>query len=194
MTEYLGIEIWRPVVTWNTVPTTSFEFERQLLEFEGTSHELTPISTETPHKFSFRASNFSKSEEKELIDFFFSKKGSLRRFWFPLPMSLFSTIQDPPGTGQFKLLNYNFLGREHIWLERNNGDFFTTQAQHYQDEEEDYWFVNFGILDLQARAIGLLILARFENDSLEITHDSCDISETNIGIIELVNEYSELGD
>jgi hypothetical protein len=193
MTEYLNdlgtTTLWRTTVSWREAPTWNFDTERQILEFEGSSQDLVVFSQDKPNKLGFASISLSKVEEIALLSHFVSMQGALKKFWFPLPASLFDVMQDPEDSGQYKLLGYDFQGHERVYIERKNGDFFTKQVSYYEDE--DYWYVQWEIPDGEAQRVGLLLLTRFENDSLEISHLSCDVTETKISLVELVKEYGE---
>lgn len=188
MTDYLNdigtTPLWRPEVLWDEIPSWDFDMERQILEFEGTSHDLTAISQYRPHKFSFVARNFGKVEEKAVLDFYTARQGALEKFWFPLPAKLFDLDRVD---GEFILDFWDFQGHERIYIEDTDGNFITNWVEY--NAVEEYWFVTWGV---DARRVGLLLLCRFENDSLEMNHLSCDITETKIALVELVREYADI--
>lgn len=198
-----GEEIWRPdVINWRSSPTHDFDFARTVLEFPGSSHQVIQLKEETPQRFGFLVSMFSKEKEYNLLDKFLSFGGRFKRFWLLSPLNLF-TLAGVYGSGVNLLTvlynNFDFRGFERIAIVMKGGDLLTHEISSVDvDVDANEIDLNLdtstdrALSDSDIKRFTLLHLMRLDIDSLEITHLSAKASECNLKFVELVQEYAEI--
>ena len=201
------VTLWRPDCNWRETPDYGFDFERQLQEYEGTAHEVFSYSQTKPHRFNFLVSCFSKAAEYALLEKFNTLQGRFQRFWFLNPANLFTLAEpiDVDETGEIETVaitvvanDWEFLGRERIYLELSNGDVLTREITAYTPGADTAVLTVNTPLDRDIALddvvlFSLVHLSRLENDALELTYPSKDVAETKIVVLEIPMEIEVPG-
>ena len=180
---------------WITAPQPSFSLSREALRFNLGVVSIRPLTTDNARSIEYLFTNLSKENEFDLLTFFCQRYGRLKRFWLPVYYQEFTlkedidegdTIFTPLDTG----FNLIYKERERIYIELKDGSRITRKITGYSE-------VSFTVLtafdrDIKTtdiRLMGFLLLARFDQDEIDMKYISASISECSIRFLELPKEY-----
>lgn len=197
--------VWRldkTYMNWREQPKWNFDLARDMVAFDGTATQLVMLLDEQPQEIEFLATLRNKSEEKQFLADFVTRKGQHERFWFTLPSNRF-TLNGSHSQGVTTLVmkrnDWQYQGYERIYILMSNGDLITRKITNVSVDEQA------GIMNLTLSTatdrvieptnvllISFMILCRLAIDVAEIKHISMAISETNVKMLELTGEYSDV--
>lgn len=197
------VELWRPGVNWRDTPDYGFDFAREVLEFEGTAHEVLSLSARKPHKLSFTVTNKDKAEEFALLEKFYELQGRYARFWFPNPVNLFTLKESALINATELIVNYNgwtFEEFTRIGIELKSGDLLTRLITAAVDNigAGKTTLTLFTALDralapTDIERFSTVFLSRLGNDTLDLQYQCKTVSETKLEIVEIPWEVSQEG-
>jgi hypothetical protein len=202
--DYPNIPIFPLFPNWTTTPNSEIALARTLLQYRGSAQRLIPFTDDVPISFEAKFTTYIKEDEYSLLDFWNERKGKNERFWSYHPKIAFELKRDI-GSGATALVclhNYaesQYQGYERIYIIMNDGDILTRHVTNVSyDDLLDELTVEISTaldrdvnLDNHAR-IGRLLLSRFDEDEMSLTHRSDLATETDFRFYELVKEYDEV--
>lgn len=189
-------------LNWSILPKSNFLVTRNLLQFQGTSSDLSELNPETPIIFEVLVSIDDMGSAYSLLEFIHDSKGDVIRFWIKYPKQMFKLVQDSSIGSAILYADPNTFdsaaqGYERIYITMKNGDIITKQVTS-ADIVSGVMQLGLGsALDREITTdnyfeIGRLLLVRFDSTDFEfkaITNVYLDIT---LRFFELVKEYSEL--
>jgi hypothetical protein len=187
---------------------SEFKLNRDVLQVDGGLPKINEISDYLPNKVNYNFTNLNKENEYYITNFFEAHYGKCNRFWVPIWYNQFTLDQDVSilSTDLYVThtdFNYIYQGYERIFIKLKNGDLLTRWITAVTLDDPcapyaDYHLtiqtaIDRNILITDVAFFGLLLLARFDIDELEIPFETDRISEFSIPFVELINEYSIIG-
>lgn len=172
---------------------------RQLTAFGVSRMTLHQYNNFLPQKIMFSFLNTNKDEEWEALNFFFSRYGQHQKFWIPTWDSRF-VVNQPiyPGAQSLNitdcLLSLANPGWLRVMLLLNNGDIYirkATAVTRYGDSEVIGLDTEISatIMPTDILLGCYVLLARFDQDTLEVNYHTDGVSEISWTVYELIKEY-----
>jgi hypothetical protein len=173
---------------------------RLLMGFPGTVSQLEAQAPEVPAALDVSFTCVTKQEEFDLLTFWTSKKGRLNRFWMESPQAAF-TLKSNAAIGatylvcernRFELVRQ---GYERLYIAMTTGDLIVRKITNCSDAST-YTAVYLDTpLDRAVTLtnhlrIGRMLLVRFDSDKLRMKARSSQVSQAQLRVVELVNEYT----
>jgi hypothetical protein len=202
--DYPNTPIFPLLPNWVTTPGSEIALARTILEYRGSAQRLIPFTEDVPISFDAKFTTYNKQDEYSLIDFYNERRGKNERFWAYHPKVAFELKQDI-GSGATALVciqNYaesQYQGYERIYIVMNDGDILTRHVTNvsYNDIADELTVEIETALDRDVdedgyTRIGRLLLSRFDEDELNLNHQSDLVTETDLRFYELVQEYDEI--
>lgn len=192
---------WNPDIDWSNGVSYKFDHAMKIIEYKGTVPEMVVLSEDKPHKYEMSLV-MSKTEEFAVLTQFVSLMGRYRRFLLPSPQNLFSLKTNYAPGATFITIHdnaFDFRGYEWIYFLLYDGTYRAHSiVSSVRDEiNEEITLEITPALDVhlvpdEIEKFSLLLLMRLENDALNISYESGDVSEAKISAVELPREYVEL--
>ena len=190
---------------WQSQPTKGVEPFRTVIQAPGTGIKLRNITDDVQHVFSMHFSNMSKTDENDLLSFFAARRGRASAFWLPIPESYWKLNVDTDlATPNFLVLDNSdpqyLQGYERLFMLLRSGDYLCRQVFSVTTPGGPGLPNLMTVVTALDRVIkkndpelfGRMILCRFDQDEIELQHDTPDLSETDIAFRELPKEYAGL--
>ena len=179
---------------WSSPPTQTLEPYRSIIQSSGTGQKIRNITDEIQIKFTSSYVNSSKADEYALIDYFNSHKGRLNAFWTPLSKNYFTSTQDigsSDTTIHIKDVSPIWLrGYERMCIITKQGDLYYSKIVSITSSLMTIAVaLGTAIKTSDISLFGKLIYCRFDQDELQITHATSEISECQLSFVELPKEY-----
>jgi hypothetical protein len=164
---------------------------------------LNSITDAVPYEFSLKFLVDNKTSEYDLIEFFHTAKGKAYRFWLEYPSSQFNLkVDQPSGASSISCEPNGFEkvgeGYERIFIALKSGDTIVRNvtSSAYDSGTEILSLVLDTPLDREVATtdywlIGRYLLCRFDSDNFKQKMRSVDVSEFELGFVELPLEYDE---
>lgn len=152
-------------------------------------------TTEVPLRVAYRFAMLTKSDEYDLVEFFCARRGMNKRFWLPLWNQAFvlkSAIAKLSYTFEIEDNNFDEVVKyyERIFIYTTTGDMITrkilTRTGNVYTVETAF---DRDIALTDVLYFGRLLMARFDQDELEVRHVTNTISEAEVNFVELPKEY-----
>lgn len=196
----LGVDsdIFTSEPDWSSEPSASFLQGRDIQQYDNGTVNIREKSIYKPRTVEYSFTNMTKSDEYSILDFFYRMKGMLKRFWVPIWKQGF-TLSEPISSGSFYFkINNNSFGdivnfHERIFIKTVSGDLITRKIAEYEVGSKteflvsSAWDRDIALSDIAF--FGILLLARFDHDELEIDYSNDIIGTCSLRFLELVNEY-----
>lgn len=186
---------------WQTSPAIGFFSGRETIQYNMgvvSIRNLTPYNARTVSNGYFLK---DKQEEFDLLSFFHSHRGRLNRFWLPINFRELKITQDIfMGDDYFYIQDNGFYDvakyYERVLIRLKDGSLLTRKIKSSASRTcvRIKTAFEYAISAAQIESVSLVILARFDQDDLEISYLTTDLSEVSILFKELPNEYSEVVD
>ena len=195
-----GLTIIEPNVNWSDTPKTGFDVSFTVEGFDGTLEEVFEFTEDKPEKFQYKITFKDKAEEKAFLEEWLNYKGRKECFWFVDIIDQF-TVSQPIGNTTFtvEVLDNFFVaeGHERIFVKLKNGDRLTRKINSSVASAgaitltlNTAWDRDILIDDIEI--FTLMYLCRYDTDDQTITQLNSYVSETNIAILQLVDEQKAL--
>jgi hypothetical protein len=162
------------------------------------------VTDDVPERLKIGVTVSSKTDEYDLIDFFYNHRGRWAKFWMRSTVREF-TLKENALSGSGAIITYvngahlQYQGYERIYIVMNNGDVLSRKVGNvtYDDVNEKYTLTLTTNLDRDLETdnhflIARLLLGRFDEDSLILDYETDGVSEQVFTFQELVKEYSEI--
>jgi hypothetical protein len=185
---------------WAKDMSSDYFFSKRLIGHPGTVIQLEEITAKVPNALGLSFQCSDKREEYDLLVFFLSRLGRVKRFWLRSPITSFTLKTDAlfGENGIYcdkNLFNLVYQGYERICILMANDDMVVRKVTSCIFGS-DYTYLGFDtMLDRDIKAtnhlmIGRFLLGRFNTDRLKFSYDSINVSTTELQFLELVNDYS----
>ena len=187
---------------WATLPRSSVRMGRKIHRHEGTIDLIEFITDDAPIVLEMGFTVVEKSEEYDLLDFFYSRLGRHEKFWITWPREQFILNRDH-NTSEATLdcelnsANLQYQGYERIEILMNNGDKVVRQITSIAADETEVELSLDTVLDRDITTDGYikisrLLLVRFDIDELSMVAETDYVGDFVIRFYELVNEYGDV--
>jgi hypothetical protein len=202
-----GASIWTRSPEWSGEVEWSFPLSQIIIGFPGTVQNIFSDAVRVPLSYEFKYINSTKAQEYELIEFFNTMEGRLRRFYAPTWTRLLTLAADATSGGYYIRVNNVFITGlinsstypQYIRILMENGDWIVRRiesASIISNTIEQIRLVSPLDRNLSTLSppvlIDLFLNCRFDIDILEINYITDSVSTVTVRITELVNEYSPL--
>lgn len=193
-------DIFRLKPDWSSRPSMNLsQFGREIIQYDKAAMKYRPLTANIGIDITFNFFNVTKSDEYDLLNFFHLHKAMCNKFWLPVPWNYFGALGKDITIGDtdIELLNDMgfvniFRGVERFYMILANGDFITRQLFYAVNPEGKIY----GVFSPMAHDIskddkitfGKLILCRFDQDDLTMSHDTTHLSKCSIKFKELGQE------
>jgi len=185
---------------WSNRPSDDFDFANEQIQYDLARTVTRVLSQRKPFTIDYKFTNLDKQREYELLDFFGRMLGRSGSFWLPYWFQNFE-LQSPISTGAGSLLvndySYAVNGvRDYFrfFIRLRNGDYITRKIVAFSDLGggiKRYYVHPFdrNITLSDVLFFGRLMLMRFDQDEIEMNHETPSVSSCSIKFRELVWEY-----
>jgi hypothetical protein len=199
LTKVGSFEIFTIEPNWANDISTEYTMSRRLISYPGTVALLESIAQEVPIALSLSFQCGGRQEEYELLTFFLSKLGRLKRFWLKSPIASFSLKTTAAAGAAGIYCNRNsfdliYRGYERICISMADGDIVVRKVTSCL-AGSDYTYLGFDtvidrdITEDNCSMISRFLLGRFNSDKLKFSYGSVDVKTTELSFVELVKEY-----
>lgn len=189
--------LWEP--DWTEEVLLQGLLSKTLMQYGGSVGQLWIDNYEMPKRLKMKFFIDGKTEEKELLDFFETQLGRCGKFWVPTWLNQF-TLNANIGSADtiITVANHNFSnvyqGYERLFIYLSNGDIIVRKiAACVESGDNEILSISSAIgRDITASEIlcfGLFILARFDNDKIDLEYVTSTYSKTTLQFYELIREY-----
>lgn len=181
---------------WTDLPKVSLSSGREVLQYNQARVSLRPLSTFTGRTIEYGFSVFDKEDEYYILNFYQTQRGRKKRFWVPLWHQEFQLAEAiVNGSYQFKINDSDFVDivkyYERIYIYTAAGDLITRKVLSKIDDVtyivQTAFDRNIALADVLF--FGRIILCRFEQDEVEMQHETDSVSSCSIAFKELPKEY-----
>jgi hypothetical protein len=175
---------------------------REPISFNNGIVSIRRLSLDKSFSVGYNFASMSKADEYQLLKFFADRKGRLERFWIPLWFNEFRLKgsiepQIVEGATEFSIEQNNFWEvfgvNIRIFIKLKNGDMITRRIKDVDLDSRTRLFVNTpfnrDIGQSEIDCFGRYLLARFDQDELELAHTTPALSDCTLSFKELVKEY-----
>ena len=189
--------LWEP--DWSEEVALQGLLSKTVMQYGGSSWQLWVENYEIPKRLKMKFFINSKVKEKELLDFFTTQMGRCNKFWIPTWLTQFTPLDDindidvtiPVQNHQF---TQNYRGYERLFILLHNGDMLVRKITGVSVVDVDEVLTISSALgrDIQTTDIahcGLFMLARFDNDKIDLEYVTSTYSKTTLKFYELIREY-----
>lgn len=181
---------------WTTTPSEGFDSGREVIQYNQAFASIRSLTANNARQMQYSYFNRTKAEEYYLLNFFYTQRGRLKRFWLPVNYQEFQisvAIRSVDNLVHYYDNNFSlaYKGYERFYLLLKDG----TQISRKITSVTGTTQLNFGstfpqnIAIADIRYAGLILLARFDQDEIELQHTTNNLSECSIAFQELPNEY-----
>ena len=191
---------------WDTNPSQGFEPYRTVIQYPGSGIKLRNITDDVAISFVLHFCTKDKSEENALLAFFYARRGRASAFWLPVPKQVWELSADVNLTFPKLLVLVNsdpqwLRGYERMFMLLKNGDYISREVVSITTVNAPPLNPNIMtvVTDMDrvvkpadVEMFGKLLLVRFDQDELELKHDSTALAECDLSFKELPKEYADL--
>lgn len=192
------VPLLRAFPNWSTNPKYSFLNSLRIIEYEGTTTDFYEISPRTPQTFNAEMLLETKAQENAFMIFWKARKGSVEKFWIPVFPDLF-TLQSELFSGSTSIdidpVDIDF-DAERLFIYTVDDSLVTAKIDSFMNYETKTVLTlaeaigkDISIEDVSA--FGLLILGRFNRESVSLKYETESVIKVQIEVQELL-EYSEV--
>jgi hypothetical protein len=190
----MSYDIFNIVDDWTSAPTQSLEPYRTIIQYAGTGIILRNVTDEIQIKFSQSFLNLTKANEILLLNYFNSHKGRLNAFWCPLPKNYFTATQNIGLTDTILYIldttPVYLRGYERMYIVTKAGSIFYSKITGMTSTTMTIATpLGSNINKSDIAFFGKLVYCRFDQDEIELTYTTPEISECTLSFIELPKEY-----
>lgn len=188
--------VFTAVPNWQTSPSAGFDTGREVIQYNQAFASIRSLALNNFRTIQYSYFNRTKAEEYYLLNFFYTQRGRLKRFWLPVNYQEFSISSAiTSGDNHFHITDNNFSlvlkGYERLYIVLKNGDQISRKIVSAtgttQININGTFDRNIALADI--RFAGLILLVRFDQDEIELKHTTDNLSECSIAFKELPNEY-----
>jgi len=190
-------EIFLALPDWTTPPTLDLSFGREVIQYDEAVTRFRYLTSDLEWKSGGVFSNFFKTEEYYILDFFFRHMGRLKKFWLPVQSQYFKLATNiGNGATVFTLdddtFQYVYRGYERLYMLLSSGDMITRKisSSHGSGEYSVATAFDRAINKNNVVLFGKLALVRFDQDEIEMQHDTPEVSTCELSFKELPKEYA----
>ena len=192
------------VPNWISPPESSYLVARWLVSMAGTVDSITAITDNAPLIFNAAFLIDNKSDEYDVLEFFYNRKGRHGKFWIQHPASCFilSKTANLGATSincQPNKAHLSYQGFERIYILMDSPDTSTRKvgAVTYDDVDDEVDLELETALDREItptnyQMVGRMLLVRFEEDNLTVESFTSEVSEIKCAFRELPEEYDDI--
>ena len=180
---------------WQSSPSAGLDTGREVIQYNQSYASIRSLTLNNFRTMQYSYFNKTKAEEYYLLNFFYTQRGRLKRFWLPVNYQEFFLDSDAL-SGQFTLIikasNFytNWKGYERLYIVLKDGSRITRKISSITDVEIAFSnALTQDVLITNVRTFGLILLARFDQDEIELRHTTDNLSECQIAFKELPDEY-----
>lgn len=195
-----SISLLRKDINWRATPKYTFLNSFKVLEYEGTANDFIEVTNRKPQNFNCEILLENKAEEYAFMTFWKARKGGLERFWFPSYPEMLQLKQNALSASTIITCNYTatVFNKERIFIMTNDNDMITAKVESYvSDEDLDTTVLTLStalgkdIYINDVNSFGMLLLCRFDKNSVEFNYENKDTIVVGISVRELF-EYEEV--
>lgn len=190
--------ILRSTANWATSPKYNFLNSMKILQFEGTVQDFFENDSRMPQTFQAEFTPITRQEEYNILNFFKSRKGMIERFWLPIYPEFFTLHSDVSAISTQITIEKNLFSwsGERVFIETLLGDLWTAKVT---DEVQDVNTTDLILASAAGREIlvadvntfGILLLCRFDKDTLSFSYETDTVSKVSVDVKEVL-EYGEV--
>lgn len=190
-----GTDVFALGADWKSAPTQTLEPYRTIIQYPGSGIKIRDITDDIQIKFSMHMGNMNKAGEYNLLSYFAAHRGRANAFWLPMPKNYWTMRGDMvPGFLQYVPITDAqtawLRGYERMFVLLNNGDYIGRKILSIGSQ---LILLNTAadrvVHAADVNIIGKLLLCRFDQDELELSHTSSALSDCDISFCELPKEY-----
>lgn len=193
-----SVPLLRMFPNFATNPKYSFFNSLKIIEFEGTPTDFYEISERKPQVFQCELLLSSKAEEFAFMTFWKSRRGIVERFWMPIFPDLFELKEgflSADTTVRIEPVPILF-NQERIYIFTKDDSLWTAKISSYETDDEKT-VLNLSvvsgkdILPEDINSFGMLLLCRFDKDTVELDYETPEAIKVSIEVKEVL-EYAEV--
>jgi hypothetical protein len=188
--------IFTYAVDWSSNPSIGDDFGRETIQENQGQVAYRTLTTDLNCSVQYGFTNLSKADEYNILAFFHARQGRLERFWLPIYPQLFTLAAAiSSGSNQFQIVQnsaYKMLHLyERLFIKTNSGDLITRKflANPANDIFTTVSAFDRNIALADVMYFSRLILCRFDQDKIEMKHETDSVSSCSIKFKELSKEY-----
>jgi hypothetical protein len=182
---------------WISQPSAGFDTGREIIQYNHAYASIRSLTLNNFRKIQYTYFLKTKAEEYSLLNFFYTQRGRLKRFWLPVNYQEF-LISSPitSGDNHFHIIDSGISlilkGYERLYLVLKTGDQISRKIVSATGTTQlnisGIFDRNISLSDI--RTAGLILLVRFDQDEIELRHTTDNLSECQITFKELPDEYT----
>lgn len=187
--------IFTAVPNWQSSPSAGLDTGREVIQYNQAYASIRSLTLNNFRTVQYSYFNRTKLEEYYLINFFYTQRGRLKRFWLPVNYQEFIlTVNIISGETHchYSPNGFETIAKlyERIYIVLKDGTQITRKIDSISSDRINFVdAITQNIATTDVRQFGLILLARFDQDEIELQHTTDNLSECSIAFKELPDEY-----
>jgi len=203
--DLLGVAtLWDIGFDWRDNPTRRVDLSRDVLELSTSRIELIERTDYLAQEVRYGITGMTAEETHDLIAFFAARLGRYRKFWLPVPTRRFTLTENASTLDtHLTVTDSNFAefaqGYERVIVYMTDGARITRGIESAADNGDGTEQLNIitplyrDIIATDVQLCCPLLLVRFAEDELNLSHKTAHVASAAVGFMELVREYTQTG-
>jgi hypothetical protein len=184
-------------IDWNSLPAIADSFGRELLQYNLGAINYRFLTRDLNYSVQYGMTFMSKKDEYDVLNFFCERKGRYERFWIPIYAQMFTLAANiTSGDYYFQIIDQNQYKTLHLYerlfIKLKTGDLITRKINSLNAPPNIFGVISAfdrNILTTDIEYFGRLILGRFDQDEIEINHETDSLGNCSLQFRELSKEY-----